>query len=165
VTDLRWIFARMPDLGVESLYDWLALRARVFSVEQQCAYLDPDGADRQAWHLLGRDGAGRLLAGLRLVDPGVKYVEPSIGRVVTAPEARGTGLGRRLLAEGLARADATWPGRGNRISAQSHLAPFYAGFGYAAQGDDYLEDGIPHLEMLRRPGGLVVPPSLQEPSR
>jgi ElaA protein len=151
VTPLRWTFARMPDLGVERLYEWLALRSRVFSVEQRCAYLDPDGVDRQCWHLLGHDAAGRLLAGLRLVDPGVKYVEPSIGRVVTVPEARGTGLGRVLLAEGLTRADATWPGHGNRISAQSHLARFYAGFGYLAQGGDYLEDGIPHLEMLRPP--------------
>lgn len=149
MTPLRWTFARMPELGVDALYDWLAVRSRVFSVEQQCAYLDPDGVDREAWHLLGHDDAGRLLAGLRLVDPGVKYAEPSIGRVITAPEARGTGLGRVLLAEGLRRADAAWPGHGNRISAQSHLARFYAGFGYVAQGADYLEDGIPHVEMLR----------------
>jgi ElaA protein len=150
-SDLHWTFARLPELGVELLYDWLALRSRVFSVEQGCAYLDPDGVDRHSWHLLAQDGQGRLRAGLRLVDAGVRYAEPSIGRVVTAPEARGTGLGRVLLAEGLRRADALRPGQGNRISAQSHLAPFYASFGYVAQGGDYMEDGIPHVEMLRPP--------------
>jgi ElaA protein len=143
-----WTWSRFGGLGVDNLYDALALRCRVFVLEQG-PYLDPDGLDRQAWHLLGRDGQGVLQAYLRVVDPGVKYAEPSIGRVITSPESRGTGLGRRLVAEGVARCAAAWPGQGIRISAQSHLERFYAAFGFARTGADYLEDDIPHCEMLR----------------
>jgi predicted GNAT family N-acyltransferase len=92
-----WTWSRFGGLGVDNLYDALALRCRVFVLEQG-PYLDPDGLDRQAWHLLGRDAQGALQAYLRVVDPGVKYAEPSIGRVITSPEARGTGLGRAIAA-------------------------------------------------------------------
>ncbi len=144
-----WHWCRFHMLSVDELYDALALRSAVFSVEQACAYLDPDGVDRHSSHLLGHDEAGVLQAYLRVVDPGVKYVEPSIGRVITSPAARGTGLGRRLVAEGVARCTAAWPGRGVRISAQAHLDRFYAGFGFEPVGTTYLEDNIPHLLMLR----------------
>ena len=147
---MQWTWTRFEALGVNALYDILALRCRVFILEQG-AYLDPDGADRQSWHLQGRDEAGALQAYLRAVDPGIKYAEPSIGRVITAPEVRRTGLGRALMREGLARCAAQWPGQGVRISAQARLQDFYAGFGFAAEGDDYLEDGIPHRQMLWRP--------------
>ncbi|MDE1951037.1 MAG: GNAT family N-acetyltransferase [Burkholderiales bacterium] len=147
-----WGWQRFAELGVDNLYDALALRCRVFVLEQG-PYQDPDGLDRGAWHLLGRStgdaGEGGLIAYLRLVDPGLKYAEPSIGRVVTAAEWRGRGLGRRLVAEGVAGCARLWPGRAIRISAQAHLERFYAGFGFAAVGAPYLEDGIPHLEMLR----------------
>ena len=142
-----WTWSRFADLGIDNLYDALALRCRVFVLEQG-PYLDPDGIDRLAWHLLGRDDAGELQAYLRVVDPGVKYTEPSIGRVITAAAVRGTGLGRRLVAEGVARCVAAWPGQGIRISAQAHLERFYGGFGFVRVGDPYPEDNIPHLEML-----------------
>ena len=147
---MRWTWLRFGELGVDKLYDALALRCRVFVLEQG-AYLDPDGVDRHSWHLLGHDDAGVLQACLRAVDPGVKYAEPSIGRVVTAPEVRGTGLGRELMRQGLARCAATWPGLGVRISAQARLRRFYAELGFEAVGDEYIEDNIPHLEMLWRP--------------
>lgn len=142
-----WTWSRFADLGVDNLYDALALRCRVFVLEQG-PYQDPDGIDRWAWHLLGRDDLGELQAYLRVVDPGVKYTEPSIGRVITAAAVRGTGLGRRLVAEGVARCMAAWPGQGIRISAQAHLERFYGGFGFVRVGDPYPEDNIPHLEML-----------------
>ena len=145
---VNWTWSRFGELGVDNLYDALALRCRVFVLEHG-PYLDPDGIDRQAWHLLGRDAMGVLHAYLRVVDPGVKYAEPSIGRVITSPEMRGTGLGRLLVAEGVARCAAAWPGQGIRISAQSHLERFYGGFGFRRTGPDYLEDNIPHCEMLR----------------
>jgi ElaA protein len=148
VLPLNWTWARFGDLGVDNLYDALALRCRVFVLEQG-PYLDPDGIDRHAWHLLGRDADGVLQANLRVVDPGAKYAEPSIGRVITSPEARGTGLGRALVSEGVARCAAAWPGQAIRISAQSHLAGFYGSFGLARCSDDYLEDVIPHCEMLK----------------
>ena len=148
---MHWAWTRFEGLGVDGLYDALALRCRVFILEQG-PYLDPDGLDRSAWHLLGRDEAGTLQAYLRVVDPGCKYAEPSIGRVITAPEVRGTGIGQALMVEGLARCDATWPGQGIRISAQERLSRWYQGLGFRPVGEPYLEDDIPHLEMLR--GGL-----------
>ena len=151
MSSLRWQWLRFPELGLDDLYDLLALRAQVFVVEQRCAYLDPDGLDRSASQLLGRDADGALQAALRVVDPGFKYAEPSIGRVVTAPAWRGRGAGRALMVEGLARCQAAWPGQGIRISAQSRLAPFYGTLGFEAVGEPYLEDDIPHREMFRRP--------------
>lgn len=153
---LRWHWSRFEALGVDALYDALALRCRVFILEQG-PYLDPDGIDRHAWHLLGRDGDAAdapLVAYLRVVDPGAKFDEPSIGRVITAPEARGRGLGAVLVAEGLARCRAAWPGRPVRISAQAHLRRFYGALGFETVSDDYLEDGIPHVEMLAPPVAL-----------
>ncbi len=147
---LHWTWSRFGELGVDALYDALALRCRVFILEQG-PYLDPDGVDRQSAHLLGRDEAGLLQAYLRVVDPGVKYAEPSLGRVITSPELRGTGLGKALVAEGVARCQAAWPGQGIRISAQARLERFYAELGFVRCGEDYLEDDIPHCEMLLGP--------------
>ena len=147
---MRWVWARFDDLGVHALHDALALRCKVFILEQG-PYQDPDDADKQSWHLLGYGDDGALQACLRVVDPGVKYAEPSIGRVVTAREARGNGTGRALMQEGLARCGEAWPGRAVRISAQAHLQPFYGSLGFVAVSDEYLEDDIPHIEMLRTP--------------
>ncbi len=149
---LRWSWLRWDELGVDELHDALALRARVFVVEQNCPYLDVDGLDRASRHLLGRDDAGTLVAYLRAVEPGRKYAEPAIGRVVTAPDARGAGLGHALIAEGLARCAEVWPGRAIRISAQAHLQRYYARHGFQTVGEPYLEDDIPHVEMLRPAG-------------
>jgi ElaA protein len=147
---LSWTWQRFPDLGVDNLYDLLALRCRVFILEQG-PYLDPDGIDRHSWHLLGRDQAGEARACLRIVDPGIKYAEPSMGRVVLDKALRGSGLADMLVAEGLARAEREWPGRGNRISAQAHLQRFYGRHGFQSVGDEYLDDNIPHIEMWRTP--------------
>jgi ElaA protein len=147
---MHWTWTRFEELGVQGLYEILALRCRVFILEQG-PYLDPDGLDAHSWHLQGRDGAGVLQAYLRVVDPGIKYDEPSIGRVITAPQVRGTGLGRRLMREGLAHCAAQWPQQAVRISAQARLRGFYIGLGFEPVGDEYLEDQIPHLEMLWRP--------------
>lgn len=146
---MQWSWLRFDELGVHGLYEVLALRCRVFILEQG-AYLDPDGADARCWHLCGRDERGALVAYLRAAEPGVKYAEPSIGRVVTAPEVRGTGLGRVLMEQGLARCDRQWPGRALRISAQSRLRRFYVSLGFEAASGDYLEDNIPHLQMTWR---------------
>ena len=147
---LHWQWLRFGQLGLDDLYDAIALRERVFVVEQNCPYQDADGLDRCAWHLLGRDTNGTLQALLRVVDPGRKCAEPSIGRVVTAPEVRGTGAGRALMVQGLDRCAAAWPGQGIRISAQAHLQRFYASLGFEPVGAVYLEDDIAHLEMFRK---------------
>jgi ElaA protein len=145
---MHWSWTRFENLSVQGLYDILALRCRVFILEQG-AYLDPDGADVQAWHLQGRDDAGVLRAYLRGVDPGIKYAEPSIGRVITAPEVRGSGLGRALMQQGLACCAVQWPGQAIRISAQARLRRFYESLGFEAVGEEYIEDQIPHIAMLR----------------
>ena len=146
---LTWQWTRFEGLSRDDVYDMLALRSRIFVLEQNCAYLDPDGLDRQSWHLLGREAGGKLLAYVRACDPGVKFDLPSIGRVVVDSSQRGTGLGHVLIAEALRRCDATWPGQRNRIGAQAHLQAFYGRHGYVSVGDIYLEDDIPHIDMER----------------
>jgi ElaA protein len=145
---LSWRWQRFEDLGVDGVYDMLALRAKVFILEQG-PYLDPDGADRHGWHLLGRDESGALLAYLRLLDPGVKFDEPAIGRVVVDASLRGQGIGHDLVREGIARCAALWPEQAIRISAQAHLQGFYRSHGFETVSDQYLDDGIPHVDMRR----------------
>ncbi len=147
---VRWQWSRLPALSPAALYAALAARQQVFAVEQECAYLDADGLDHHAWHLLGWDATGeaRLLAAyLRLLDPGCRYAEPSIGRVLTAKSRRGGGLGRVLMREGIERCAALHAGLPIRISAQLYLEPFYASLGFDTVSGSYLEDGIPHVEM------------------
>ena len=147
---LHWVWSRLPGLGALGVYDMLALRARIFILEQG-PYLDPDGLDLQSWHLLGRDTDGALRAYLRVVDPGLKFAEPSIGRVVLDKALRGSGLADELVAQGLRHAASAWPGQGNRISAQAHLQRFYGRHGYVPVGEVYSEDTLPHIEMYKTP--------------
>ncbi len=129
----------------------MAARQSVFAVEQRCAFQDADGLDAFAWHLLGWD-AGRghaALAGyLRVIDPGRKYPEPAIGRVLTTAAYRGAGLGRILMREGMARTAQAFPGRAIRIAAQQRLEDFYASLGFRTVSAPFVEDGIAHVEML-----------------
>ena len=144
-----WRFVSWDELGRDELYEILIARARVFVVEQNCPYLDLDGLDRGSWHLWTADDRGTVLAYLRVLPPGLKYEEPSLGRVVTAPESRRQGLGRPLIAEGLRRAEALFGAVPVRIGAQKYLERFYGEFGFVRASDDYDEDGIPHIEMVR----------------
>ncbi len=147
---LVWRWWAFGDLHLAELQNILRARQQVFVVEQACAFLDVDGADEHCWHLAAWVPHEVLPhAYARLVAPGVKYAEPSIGRVLTTAAARGTGLGRVLMARALAECGRLWPGAALRIPAQSYLEAFYADFGFAVIGDRYLEDGIPHTEMLR----------------
>ena len=147
--DLNWTFARLDDLLPRDVFDFLKLRAAVFAVEQNCVFQDPDDADPVSGHLLGRDPAGMLLAYLRIVDAGIKFPEPSIGRVVTAPAARGQNLGRAVMAEGIRHCNRLWPALAIVINAQHRLESFYREFGFVSVGEPYIEDGIVHIEMSR----------------
>jgi ElaA protein len=150
---LRWHVARLEELSPTELARIYRARQQVFSIEQNCVYLDADTADEQSFHVAAwAPGHDVPLAYARLVDPGVKYAEPSMGRVITTTAGRGMGLGRELVRRVVELSDARHPGHGMRISAQSHLRHFYGAFGFEAVGDDYMEDGIPHIEMLRRGG-------------
>lgn len=149
---VQWQWSAYEGLSREDLYAILARRQEVFIIEQQCIYPDLDGVDPHAWHLMGWvdvEGRRELLAYLRCVHPGVIYAEVSLGRVLSAPAARGTGIGRALLAEALGQVGRVYPGRAVRISAQLYLERFYAGFGFVSVGTPYDEDGIAHIEMLR----------------
>lgn len=136
-------------LDIDALYAALALRQRVFVVEQRCHYLDADGRDPEALHLLARRG-GALVGYLRVLPP-TGGDPPRIGRVVTSPEARGTGLGRPLMHEGMRGARERHGAVPIRIEAQSHLAAFYGSLGFVIVGPEYDEDGIPHVPMVCPP--------------
>ena len=144
-----WHFARFDELTARDLHDVLRARAAVFVVEQACAFQDVDGADPASWHLFQRDAAGELVAYCRILPPGVKFAEASIGRVLTTDAARGTGLGRALMEEALRRTESLWPGQPVRIGAQQRLERFYQSLGFATASAPYDEDGIAHVEMLR----------------
>ena len=146
---VAWHWRRFETLSNDDVHDLLALRSTVFVVEQRCVFLDADGGDRSAWHLLGRatDAPRALSAYLRCLDPGVRYDAPSIGRVVTAPAVRGTGLGRSLMEEGIGRSQAAWPGADIVINAQRRLETFYRSLGFVTEGEPYLEDDIEHVRM------------------
>jgi ElaA protein len=148
----QWQWSRFDQLGLHDLYALLALRQEVFVVEQACLFQDIDGADQASWHLLGwqvRDGQRTLAAYLRCLPPGVKYPEASIGRVVSAASARGTGLGRALFSEGLKHLLQVCPGQAIRLAAQQRLEGFYASFGFVTCSAAYLEDDILHVDMRR----------------
>ncbi len=145
--NVRWVDRSFAELSAIDLHAIIALRERVFVVEQKCAYQDVDGLDPVARHVWAEDHDGHLHAYLRILPAGARYAEVSIGRVVTAPESRRSGLGRTLMRHGLAIAGAVPV----RISAQAYLETFYTELGFTRASDDYDEDGIPHVEMLRAP--------------
>lgn len=144
-----WQFAPFSALSAEALHRILALRAEVFVVEQHCPYADPDAKDRVSHHLWAVDEGGEVVAVARVVPPGVSYTEPSIGRVATASQVRGTGLGRELMDRALMHATQCYPGADVVISAQHYLLRFYLELGFQPEGDVYDEDGIPHIQMRK----------------
>jgi ElaA protein len=139
------------ELSAAELYAMLALRSQVFVVEQQCVYLDPDGLDLTAHHLFGwsTDSPRALVCGVRLLAPGVVYDDASIGRVVTAPAHRGSGLGRTVMRRALLECARLYPGQAVTIGAQRYLEQFYAALGFTSISEPYEEDGIPHVKMRR----------------
>ncbi|WP_263146386.1 GNAT family N-acetyltransferase [Pseudomonas sp. RIT-PI-AD] len=147
---ITWLSHPHRELDTATLYAILALRAQVFVVEQKCPYLDVDGEDLQGdtCHLSAWED-GQLLAYLRLLDPARHDGEVIFGRVVTAPQARGRGLGHGLMAHALEVAAQRWPGQPLYLSAQAHLQEYYGRYGFAAVTGVYLEDDIPHIGMRR----------------
>ena len=159
---MRWLGKDFKELTARELYSIIALRQRVFVVEQTCVYLDADGLDPECHHLWAETGGDALaehsgametdrviVAYLRIVPAGLRFAEVSIGRVVTAPEARGTGLGRELMQRGLALVREREGLVPVCLSAQTHLERFYGALGFVRTSANYDEDGIPHLKMRR----------------
>lgn len=149
--DLVWHSAEWPELTRDTWYAISAIRLDVFVVEQNCPYQDFDGKDQYSQHLWATNSKGEVLAYARIVAPGFSYVEPSIGRVLTARNARRFGLGRQLMLFTMAELERRYGKTPVRISAQSYLIKFYNEFGFHSVGVEYLEDGIPHTEMRYTP--------------
>jgi ElaA protein len=148
---IEWQWCRLDDLSARQLYAVLAVRGAVFVVEQNCVYGDIDGLDLEAMHLIGWSGPA-VAAYTRVLAPGASFAEPSIGRVLTAQAFRSGGLGRELFAKSIAHTEALYPGQDIRIGAQAYLQRFYGAFGFVQASEEYMEDGILHMEMLRRAG-------------
>lgn len=148
---IRFICKTFQELSNEELYASMVLRQEVFVLEQNCPYLDADGKDQDAWHLLGFDTKGSLIAYLRILPKGISYENyPSIGRVVTSQSIRRNGAGKALMLRALEETDRLFPGEALKISAQVYLLRFYSDLGFQAVGEEYLEDGIPHIAMIRK---------------
>ena len=153
-SQIRWQWSKFDSLSTREIYEAIALRERVFIVEQNCPYLDCDGKDQQSHHLLGwASGPSRttehLIAYLRVVPPGLRFIEVSIGRVVVAPECRRQGVGLTLMKQGLQFAHDTYGNVPVRIAAQAHLQKYYGALGFVTDSDVFLEDDIPHVEMIK----------------
>jgi ElaA protein len=141
---LDWFDRAFTELTTRELYSILSIREAIFVVEQQCRYLEADGLDPVARHLWAAEGDS-VLAYLRILPAGDKFAEVGIGRVLVAPSARGTGLAREIMRRGLAAVGPV----AVRIAAQAHLERFYGTLGFLRAGEPFVEDGIPHVEMLR----------------
>jgi ElaA protein len=146
--DITWIIKEFKDLDLTELYSMLQLRECVFEIEQNCVYPDLDGKDQKAVHVMGY-GGGKMVAYSRLLPQGISYDDVSIGRVVTDTEHRRYGIGKELMKVSI-EACYKYFGTGPiRISAQLYLRAFYESYDFVAVTEPYMEDNIPHIEMLK----------------
>lgn len=137
-------------LTTEELYALLQLRSEIFVVEQQCIYLDMDGADALALHVMGYE-QGKLAAYTRIFRAGDNMELPSIGRVAVQKKFRGQGRGYEIMKASLTAIESEFGEKEVAISAQTYLIEFYNDLGFKKIGDIYLEDDIPHIKMIRKP--------------
>ena len=150
-----WEIKAFGDLNLKEFHDLIALRISVFVIEQNCPYQEVDGKDQHSIHVIGKKD-GEIVATARIVAPGLSYSEPSIGRVLTISTARGTGLGHELMEETMKAAKNHFGNVPIRMSAQEHLINFYQVHGFEPVSDVYLEDNIPHIEMLYNPHNNTI---------
>ena len=146
-----WQVKTFQQLTLDELYDALKLRIDVFVVEQTCFYPDLDDLDRhpETLHLFNYSD-NKIASYLRILPKGLSYNEyPSIGRVIIASHARGTGLGHQLMTKAIEVCQRSFPNQQIKISAQEHLEKFYNQHGFERVSKMYLEDGIPHISMLK----------------
>ena len=147
---MKWSCKAFKDLSLDEFHDIIQLREIVFVVEQDCPYLDVDGKDKDALHVFGKY-EGNIVATTRILKPGISYDEVAIGRVVTSPTLRGMGMGKQLMEESMKFVKLHFGNVPVRISAQTYLLRYYKSFGFIETGEEYLEDNIPHFEMLYKP--------------
>lgn len=150
MSNIIWKIKTFQEFTVPELYNLLKARSEVFVVEQNCVYLDADGYDQQAIHVWAEDEEGEILAYCRVFDKGIKYEETSLGRVITTQKGRGRSLGKQLIQYAVETIENRYHTSEIRISAQDYLLKFYGDFGFEDTGKKYLEDDIPHTEMIRK---------------
>jgi ElaA protein len=147
MSELKWIYKSFNELSVSELYDILKLRSEIFVVEQNCVYLDADDKDQASYHLCGWLD-DKLMAYARILPAGVAFREASIGRVSTSPGYRKNGAGRTLMEKAIDITLKQFEDAGIQIGAQVYLHKFYSSLGFQQSGNEYIEDGIPHIHML-----------------
>lgn len=147
--DIVWKIKSFEKLSTKELYEILKIRQEVFIVEQTCYYLDADGYDERALHIWA-EKEDKVVAYCRIFPQGIKYSETSVGRVLTNPEFRNLELGKTLMKFALETINTRFKTKECRISAQDYLLKFYKNFGFTDTGKKYLEDNIPHTEMVRK---------------
>jgi len=135
-------------LSLDELYYLLQLRSEVFVVEQDCVYQDIDGKDKKALHVIGKKD-NTIIAYSRIFKPGDYFKEASIGRVVVAENFRHLKYGHQLMVASIKAVETSFSSKKIKISAQKYLENFYNNLGFITSGEPYLEDGIPHIAMIK----------------
>ena len=144
--NVSWKHRKWDDLEKNDLHEILMLRSKVFVVEQNCVYQDIDNKDPEAIHLYGKLN-NKIISYSRIFNEGVFYKEISFGRALVSKSKRGKGIGDLLVKKSLEIIKENWPNKKVKISAQAHLKNFYKKHGFVEKGEEYLEDGIPHISM------------------
>lgn len=144
---MNWKIKKFNELNIEEIYKILALRNEVFIVEQECAYLDCDDKDLNSYHLFLREN-GEIVSYLRILEKGVSYDEISIGRVAVKKSYRGKGISRKMMQKAIEFIENNLSENTIKIQAQAYLLDFYSSLGFKAVSEEYLEDNIPHIDML-----------------
>lgn len=149
MNNLSIYFKSFNELNKQELFDIYYLRQEVFIVEQNCVYQDIDQKDHNSFHLMAYDNE-LLVAYLRIVHPGISYNEPSIGRLLTKMTYRRKGISKNIMHSAIIKVRDLYNHSNIRISAQEYLIPFYTSLNFVTEGEVYLEDDIPHIEMIHK---------------
>ncbi|WP_419727188.1 GNAT family N-acetyltransferase [Terrisporobacter petrolearius] len=144
---MNWNIKKFNELNIEEIYKILALRNEVFIVEQDCPYLDCDDKDLNSYHLFLREN-GEIVSYLRILEKGVSYDEISIGRVAVKKSYRGKGISRKMMLKAIEFIENNLSENTIKIQAQAYLLDFYSSLGFKAVSEEYLEDNIPHIDMI-----------------
>ncbi len=147
---IDWQIKPFNELSLNEFHDLIALRIKVFVIEQNCPYQDLDGKDKKAYHVICRDGKGNIIATARILGAGISYPEVSIGRLVVDEGARKNKIGDTLIKKSLEFIHEEFGTVEVTISAQNHLEKFYSKHGFIKVSEPYLEDGIPHIKMTTK---------------
>lgn len=148
---MKWILKKYNELSIDEFHDILQLRINVFVVEQNCPFTELDGKDKIAYHFFAysKENPSQIIAYSRIFKPGDYYQKAAIGRVVVHPDFRKDGLGYELIVNSVSQIKKMFKTDEVKIGAQTYLKKFYNSLGFVKEGEDYMEDGIPHIYMVK----------------